>query len=341
MNILLLIPERMDWAEDIEQINGFTSMWAYHLQAELSKIATCETIRVPDPSLPKQSIDRAVEKLLSIDTKKYHGIIALGLRFFSHIPKELTALFTKSTNAVVAQLYDGSRLDNDAVDVTFTFRDDAWRYPLGSVNDRCRRHHNNNIYVGWAADKDLLSPEQDNDELTILVDHTAFDHYTSDRSLDVLFNIKALIKSDVWRQKYKNVSVRRIVSGKIEKVNLDNFSVTIYDRNHINYLEICKEYRKAHIFCVTHTESVGQAVIECAMAGALILTPKGFIAQDRLATVRHIEWERTIDWPIVLDSIDTVESRQRALKNSWKNIADTITNSIRMINKQKRSKSKE
>lgn len=338
MNILLLIPERMDWAENLGQINGFTSMWAYHLYAELSKIATCETVRVPDPSLSKQSIDRAVEKLLSIDTKKYHGIIALGLRFFSHIPKELAAPFTESTNAAVAQLYDGSRLDNDAVDVTFTFRDDAWRYPLGSVNDRYHRHHNNNIYVGWAADKDLLIPNQDDNELTILVDHAAFDHYTSDRSLDVLFNIKALINSDVWRQRYKNVSVRRIVSGKVEKVNLDDFSITIYDRNHVDYLEICEEYRRAHIFCVTHIESVGQAVIECATAGALILAPKGFIARDRLDTVRHIEWERTIDWPIVLDSVDPVESRERAIKNSWKNISTIIANSIRTINKQKRSR---
>jgi len=337
MNILLLIPDRMSWPENIQNINSFTSMWGYYLHDSLSKIATCELLTVPDPSASKSSIENVLKGLMDIDTRKYHGIIALGLRFFSYLPKDQALPFVQFTRAAVAQVYDGSRLDNDAVDVTFTFRDDAWRYPLGSPNNRYQRHRDNNVYVGWAADHELLEPRQPTDELTILVDHSAFDHYTSDRSLDVLFNIQALVKSDVWKKSYKKVTVRRIVSGRVETVDMNNFSVTVYDRNHIDYVKIAEEYRRAHIFCVTHLESVGQVVIECATAGALILAPKGFIAADRLETVRNIEWERTVEWPAVLDSIDPQASRKKALENSWKNIARNISSSLYQIHKRKKS----
>jgi hypothetical protein len=71
---------------------------------------------------------------------------------------------------------------------------------------------------------------------------------------------------------------------------------------------------------------VGQTVIETATAGALVVAPKEFIAQDRLATVRHQEWSRFIRWDKVLSQIDVEASRSMAVKNSWTEIAKRMIN---------------
>jgi hypothetical protein len=49
--------------------------------------------------------------------------------------------------------------------------------------------------------------------------------------------------------------------------------------------------------------------------------PKGFIQPDRLATIRHVEYEGAIDWPAVLDMIDVEASRELAMANSWARVA--------------------
>ena len=52
--------------------------------------------------------------------------------------------------------------------------------------------------------------------------------------------------------------------------------------------------------------------------------PKGFVAKDRLKTIRHYEYTKDIEWEKVLAMINIEESRKIALENSWDKVAKNI-----------------
>lgn len=182
--------------------------------------------------------------------------------------------------------------------------------------------------MGWATDPKVNKPRQISRNLGILVDHTNYGDNIIDRTQDVLTEIKKFVDSKIWASTYDTVSVRRFDSGRVVDVDFDNLDIKRYDRTPIPFTEITKEHCVAHIFCVTHPESVGLVVLETAMAGALPVVPKGFVPQDRLDTVRHIQWENHIDWNLVLGAIDTKQSREVALKNTWDAAANRIYNAL-------------
>jgi hypothetical protein len=68
--------------------------------------------------------------------------------------------------------------------------------------------------------------------------------------------------------------------------------------------------------------------LETATAGAYVVTPKGFIPNDRLQTIRHYEWHGAIDWQRVLDNIDVDASRAMAMLNSWAAMAEKIVTAV-------------
>jgi hypothetical protein len=324
MKIILLYPNLRP-PKDVKSINSFTSVWAYYLYDALDSLQ-CGIKRVIVPDLKGDALIKWYDEL---DIDGYDAIIALGLRYFSTVPVEIGNNLRKRFDGVVCQIYDGSRLDTDPVDLTFNIRDDSWRYPENSTANRYKRHHHNNAHVGWAADAELITPKQSTNVLQILVDHSTFCRGTCDRTLDLLIGIRDFVKSGKWETTYDAVVVKQLESGKIAEVDLDNIMVSVYDRQGIPYVDACKHYSQSHVFCVTHTESVGQTVIEAATAGALIVSPAGLINKDRIATVRSVEWDREVDWENVLSMIDIEASRNIAMSNSWTTIANRMIAAIK------------
>lgn len=327
MNLLLLCPGRL--VDAPSEIKCFTDVWAYYLVESLRNQSEVTVKILQIPSLEEKELDIWFDQL---EVAGYDAVIALGLRYFSTIPREIGEKLRQKLypNGFLCQIHDGSRLDNDPVDITFTPKDESEKYPPGSEANRYVRHYAYNQSVGWAADPGLNSPNQDPSTLTILVDHTNYGQNTIDKTVEILEEIKKLKDSGAWHHDYKSISVRRFDSGQVVDVDLSDIKVPKkYDRRGIPFTEICKEHSKAHVFCVTHPESVGLVVLETAMAGALVLSPQGFVPKDRLNTVKHIEWTDKIDWAKVLSQINPVESRKIALKNSWgavaRRIQDTIT----------------
>jgi hypothetical protein len=218
-------------------------------------------------------------------------------------------------------------MDQDPVDFTFTFKndDERMRVNQGWYN----RHIKTNVYMGWAADPELNVPRQSKTDLRILVDHTNYGGNEVDLTKEILYKIKDFVDSEIWKKKYQSVSVRRFDSGRVVDVDFDDIeNITVYDRTAIPISEISEEHGEAHIFMVTHPESVGLVVLETSMAGALTVSPRGFIPKDRLNTVRHIEWDNQIPWEKVLESIDIEKSRELALLNSWDNVSKNIINKL-------------
>lgn len=316
MKLLVLCPGKV--ASSVTDIGCFTDVLNYYLPKSLSQIADTTVVQIPN------SDDDKLKKIFSkLNVDDYDAILTLGLRFYSKTSKETTNLLRSRFKGLFCQIYDGSRLDNDPVDITFTFKNDDER--LSNDKARYSRHKQFNEYMGWAADPQLNFPQQDPNDLRILVDHTNYGNNEVDYTVEVLRQIKQFIDSGVWKSKFKSVSVRRFESGKVVDVDFNNIAkIERYDRTPIPFSEITKEHCAAHIFCVTHPESVGLVVLETAMAGALAVVPKGFIPKDRLKTVRHVQWEDRINWKKVLNKIDVDESRKQALDNTWDMVATRI-----------------
>lgn len=322
MKILILCPGKIPVKK--EDISCFTEVFNFFLPKAMENFASVSTAWIPKEDGQK------LKKIFSeIDVANYDAILTLGLRFYSTISKETTNLIRSRFKGILCQVYDGSRLDNDPVDVTYTFRDDLKIYQH-NINNRLSRHTRFNKYVGWAADSELCYPNQDNSTLRILIDHIAYDDkQLPDYSNFILSSVKEMISSGVWKTKFNNVIVRRLVSNSIEDVNFNDLKDNeTYNRFSANFVDACKEYSKSHIFCVTHKESVGLTVLESAMAGSLPLIPEGLVPQDRINTVKAYVWNNTINWQDVLNNINVEESRKIAVLNSWETLAKNIVTDL-------------
>jgi len=304
-----------DSASDIE---CFSEVINYYLPKALSKAADTTTI-----TIPSEDGDKLRHVFGTVDVGGYDAIITLGLRFYSKISVATTDLLRSRFKGLFCQVHDGSRLNYDPVDITFTFKDDTERMAVNA--GWYRRHVDRNIYMGWAADPELNNPQQSATDLRILVDHTNYGVNETDLTAEILNQIKQFVESDIWKSCYQSVSVRRFDSGQVVDIDFSNLAYEKYDRSKTIPLSvISKEHSVAHVFCVTHPESVGLVTLETATAGAFVVAPRDFIPNDRLQTIRHYEWNRAIDWQHVLDNIDIDASRAMAMSNSWSAMAENI-----------------
>jgi hypothetical protein len=320
MKLLILCPGKIP--KSVNEIFCFTDVINYYLPPALNANGDCTVL-----SIPIEDNKKLRDIFSTFPVKDYDAVLTLGLRYYSKISKETTVLIRSRFSGLFCQVHDGSRLDHDPVDITFTFKNDDQR--LSQNPGWFERHKKRNVYMGWAADPVLNSPRQDPSVLRILVDHTNYGDNEIDKTKEVLDEIKKFVESRSWQPRFQDVSVRRFDSGRVVDVDLEDLSYEKYDRTKTIPLSlISKEHSSAHVFCVTHPESVGLVVLETAMAGAFIVAPEGFIPSDRLATIRHHEWRESIDWNLVLESINIEESRNLALLNSWDNMAKNIFDTL-------------
>ncbi|MDR6434674.1 hypothetical protein [Brucella pseudogrignonensis] len=265
------------------------------------------------------------------DLKNSEHIIALGLRFFDKISPICLRILRERHSGTICQFYDGGILNGPAVDATFTFRDDSWRYPLNSPNNRHERFHNSNFYVGWAADSMLFSSNQNDDVLRVLVDHTSYDDSGWDISVFILQSLRTMVQSNVWKKRFKGVQIRQIVEGGVRDVDLNNICITAYGMNKIPIKKIAEEYSKSHLFMVTHKESLGISALEAAVAGGLPVIPAGFIPLDRTKTFRNFEYSEKINWEMVINCIDCKKSRSMSIDNSWNKLVDNVVSLLKSM----------
>jgi hypothetical protein len=326
MKFLLLYP---DWRPgSIDKLSCFSDVWGYYLGQELSR-----HVSIAHQIIPRKLSDQELDQWFDdLDVSGYDAVLALGLRYFSQISQDITERLKKRLYpGFLCQIYDGSRLDTDGVDITFTVKnDDAnHKYSFGSDANRYVRHQAHNEYVGWAADHALNTPAQSETTLRFLIDHTNYGSNPVDHSDDIIQRIRGFYYGGVWKKRWEQLVIRRFDSGGIVSVDLVNPTpVKRYDRIGIPYRAVCQEHGQSHVFFVTHPESVGLVVLETAMAGALTVTPDGFVPQDRLDTVRHVKYKDQIDWDQVLEMIDPLASRDMAVKNTWEQVAKRIRDAV-------------
>ena len=299
---------------DLRKVKNFTGVQAYYLARELRK-------RGVELHFIQNKNPKPLEYFTDVDGAGCDHVLALGLRYFTHQPLGCAAMLKTKVPGAVTMLHDGlvhSYLEPylEGVDCTFMFRDDSVR-----TRD-WERYEKTNHYIGWAADPDVLYPDQRWDQLRILIDHPYYKSGTPDITEAVTQDVLAFANSRMWRGRFEHINVRRLVNGGAE----DATAVTNqFDRKHVPFTDIAREYRRTHIFCFTHKESVGLTGLEAAYCGALVIASKGLIYQDRLDTIRHVQYEGSrAPWPEILDRINIEASVKLASIQSWDAVTERM-----------------
>ena len=314
MKLLVVGPD----IRDRRKVKNFTGVQAFYLARELRARGVemqFVSAKHPDP----------LRYFAEVDGKGCDHVLALGLRYFTHQPAGCAAVLATKVPGAVTQLHDGLVHEYLAplmagVDCTFTFRDDSGR------TKGWDRYAKNNHFIGWAADPELLYPEQrPPKELRILIDHPYYKSGQPDITEAVTQDVVMFAHTARWRERYSSIRVRRLVNGGAEDVDLKDPTVKPFDRKHVPFEYIAREYRRAHVYMVTHKESVGLTALELAFCGATTVASKGLIYQDRLDTIAHVQYEGIrVPWSLVLDSINPGPTAAQARQQSWDKVADRM-----------------
>lgn len=311
MKLLVVGPD----IRDLRKVKNFTGIYAFYLMRELRK-------RGVDLYFVDGKNKNPQKYLAEIDGADCDHALALGLRWFTHQPEGCATILKTKVAGAVTQLHDGLVHDYLVpwmanVDCTFTFRDDSTR-----TRDWARyadRYH----YIGWAADPEVLYPEQSASQLAVLLDHAFYKGGQPDITEAVTVDATMFGHCTLWRD--KPIKVRRLVNGGAEDVTINDPPLKVFQREHVPFPDIAREYRRTHIFFVTHRESVGLTCLELAYCGALVVAPKGMIYPDRLATVRHIEYEGVrAPWGMIFEQLNIRASAELARVQTWDRVADRM-----------------
>lgn len=179
--------------------------------------------------------------------------------------------------------------------------------------------HKTSTHIGLAVDPELCKPNKTDPAVrfNLLIDHSYYGPGEQEMAQSVC---EQALQFALGRG---GVQVRRFVSGGVETIS--RYKRDIYNRQGVPYSQACQEYSQAHVFLVTHRESLGYSVVECAMAGALVVVPKGCIKQSILRNINHIEWEGEIPWQEVERQARPELCRGEALKyDRWAKVAKII-----------------
>lgn len=309
MKILILGKE----IRNAKEIKCYTDMWSFFLVRAFISLG----VDIKYQSLfdaKKEDEAKFVANTLAA-AKDCDAILSIPIRYFTTIPKQIGLELRRQFKGWVAQIYDGSMLDSAPVDITFTVRDDTWRYV--NNKDRMERHLKFNKYVGWAANSNYFYPEnieKNNDGINIFIDHSAFDETQHDYTLTFLMNLKNL------KTKYR---AKTLGNDGIVDVDINNINVRPYNRKSVSIEEFSKVIRNSDIFIVTHKESLGLCVLEAAMCGALVLTFPNCIVPDRLELVNHVQLElgKKIDWELVINKLNKKDNYEKVKHFTWEAVA--------------------
>lgn len=311
-------------------IHSFASNAAFNVLRELKKYDDIEIVK----HFVYQS--KEVKNIHNLDLSGIDHLYGIVLRQWSWIPQDKVKLVKSKIKGKLFQYYDSGNRP-EPTDVNFSFLN----------QDIVKREGYEDVYVGWAADPEVfhINKSKEDEVLRILIDHSHFSSKSNknDRSDEIAKMCYEFSKNEnmiqlfnkINQTNFKKVCVNRLVSGGIEEVDITKKVNLNYSHNSVNQLSLAKEYAKAHIFIPTHKESLGLCILEAAMSGCFIISPKGFIKKDKvLNKVNHIEFDRHINWDSPDMLINPLENRNRVIKWTWERTVKIMYNTIKRYDKK-------
>lgn len=288
-------------------VGGAPSLYSYYLRKEFDGLGI-ETVPCRCPSIVEN--DKAYQDGYSIP--KGDHILSVEQRGW-FLRERCPSLWIKVKENITGKVT--TICDNNAI----IGEEDYLFYAIPAPQKE------KSVYVGWAADCDLLYPEKERGVLRILIDHSYYGYCQRDLSVEIIKD--AMQFAGTYKGK---IIIRRFISGGIETVVLDKESrKDIYNRSGLSYLKACEEYRKADIFIVTHPESLGLSVIENAMAGTYIVAPYNHIKKPLLDSLHAYEFVGKIPWDLVLQQLNPELSRYKALEFTWNKVVRKIVETLK------------
>lgn len=305
---VLIVPARHRLA--LHEVRNFSGMWLHHLPKHLMEMGHEVLFDPGSHENPIGHFSALAHRIIRGELDVDH-VIGVS-RHFSRIPESCTLMLRDVVRGAVTQIHDCPMV-NQPTDTVFSIR---------SGDSKFMQHC---THIGWAADHTVLYPEQDPKTLRVLIDHRLY-RDGDDVTDHITRQAIAFRNGGAWKKHgFDGMVIRRFEDGGVKTIG-DDTGALLFNRQHVPFLEIVEEYRKAHIFIVTHRESVGLSVLESAMCGALVLAPHGFIAPDLIDTVRHVELNSCGDiwWGDVLDAINIEASRSAAVACNWRAVTERI-----------------
>ena len=291
----------------LENIKNQYQIIAFQLDKYIKKVGGSDYTILHQvlPIRGNQKSDELSERYQNFETHKVDFIIACDNRALFYRPLSFAEKL-KSCARQGVFTFSANTAKIGPEDVLF------YMVPSGKRNKRhCK-------YLGWTCDSTLCRPLQLKNKFRILIDHSYYGRYENMIKSDMTDSITTQVCDFAKRKRIngKRFIVKRFINGGIEEVDVNNPSIMekYVQNNGLSYLEACREYSRTDVFIVTHKECMGLSVLENAMAGALIVAPKGYIKEELLNKVHHVEFEETIDWEIVMQAIDVKKSRKMALQ---------------------------
>lgn len=200
--------------------------------------------------------------------------------------------------------------------------EDTLFYMIGRANiPKCIRVH-------WGCDFDLLKPTKIPGQINILMDHQYYGKEDSDifqRDVTKRY-VRSILELQNTRSDVKAV---QIGSGRVFPI-VPNYQIPKFAQTAgMDFRQLYREYCKADIFMITHPGSFGFSIVESAAAGALIVTPEGYVPPKLIKYVHHcIVDPNQIDWDKVFSSINVNLSIEKAKQYSYDHLAKAMHNDM-------------
>jgi hypothetical protein len=322
VRLLFIAPE----PKPATEIHDHSEVWSAGLAAAFVRLGIDVQI---SPPLENAGLSATTlcQFYAGVDWDNIDHVVALGgewFRYFERIARPAVDVVVRRCRGVVAQIHahGGNRPPPQGVTNL-------------AVCDYNRANSPYSRFIGWGTSPELLYPDQNHDEIRVLVDHQDYAAGAAsrrDRSGEIIRD--CLDFARVWDCDFERLRFRQFVDGGFADLGADPVK---YTRGRISYADCVAEYRKTHVFVVTHTEDTAQTCIEVAMCGALLLVPtqgaapRPFLPADRLATVRHVIYSGHVPWSRVIDEIDVEASRAQAASNTWDTVAERVVSALRSL----------
>ncbi len=189
------------------------------------------------------------------------------------------------------------------------------------------KRHSWSVKLNWMADPSVLLPKKHSDKLVILVDHKYYGDkdsrmYKADKSETT---IKSLLEYKKNNNKYNNreIVIKHIIANNIITINeFKDIENTFFRQGMaVPFSNVANAYNEADIFVNTHIECMGLTNLECAMAGALVLTFPGYLKDEFRNQLHHyvVNDSDNFDWNGIFSSLNPELSRQKVINCTYEN----------------------
>lgn len=172
------------------------------------------------------------------------------------------------------------------------------------------------LRIPMVSDSTHLPRLQNNDKITILVDHEYYGNKNSsifkrDKTHTILKSLLQFKKK--WTE--KPIEIIQINTGVPSGYSIINSEEDIKPYNRLkatSFTNIYKIYSKSDIFVVTHPEALGLSCVECNQAGCKVVSPRDYIKPifGKDLDIVYVD-DDNYEWENIINSLNSFRTHRK------------------------------